>query len=692
MTTTALDVTIGRSGLKAPVASAVRLSTEDLYAKISNNAARTPTALVVGRVQSGKTLSFTCLIARAADAGVRLVLVLGGTKDILAKQTFRRLNKALDDRQFVVTYNPRTIADQVFRPPVVSPFFRARTHVVVLLKNAARINAVKKSLEQHGKDALGRVIIIDDEADSAGLNTRIRQGESSATYRAISRLRNQLPHHAYVQYTATPQANLLIPLFDHLSPDCVHVLVPGDGYAGGDVIFDAPGVAHVVAASDTDEADRGECPAGLGTALMQYVVGFASWAKRGCPEFEVRSMLVHPSQLIDSHDVHRQFITAKLGHWATLAASDVADERAVLTDLIRVACDDLGRTWPYLDLTPSEILEGFAALLPEITVRTVNSESDIDIDWAASRGWILVGGANLDRGFTIPGLAVTYMPRGPGQGNIDTLQQRGRFFGYIHTLLPECRIHLDGDVLKRYREIAVHEAAVHEWLHEAVRSNRNVREIRRRFVLSKFLRPTRAEVMDPTAAMATAPEWIEHSSAPRHIAIAQRNRVLIDSWLEVGGYIARAINVDAESPFQRHVGYVEIPLGGLLELLKGLALGDPDETQKLCVAMACLDAAAGRDESLMGSVIFMRPETQPKRVVTLGVVRDLLQGRSDDGGTYIGDRGYVYGAATLQVHMVTLTETKEGGAELLHESVPVLALRVHPKVLQRVVMLDPLGG
>ena len=52
------------------------------------------------------------------------------------------------------------------------------------------------------------------------------------------------------------------------------------------------------------------------------------------------------------------------------------------------------------------------------------------VDWRSAYGWILVGGQAMDRGFTVEGLTVTYMPRGIGVGNADTVQQRARFFGY----------------------------------------------------------------------------------------------------------------------------------------------------------------------------------------------------------------------------------------------------------------------
>ncbi|GGY17154.1 Z1 domain-containing protein [Streptomyces djakartensis] len=57
--------------------------------------ARQAKGLVVGYVQSGKTANFTGVTAKAIDAGYRLVIVLGGTLNLLRAQTQRRLDMEL---------------------------------------------------------------------------------------------------------------------------------------------------------------------------------------------------------------------------------------------------------------------------------------------------------------------------------------------------------------------------------------------------------------------------------------------------------------------------------------------------------------------------------------------------------------------------------------------------------------------
>lgn len=58
--------------------------------------------LVVGYVQSGKTANFTGVIAKAIDAGYRLIIVMTGTTNLLRQQTQRRLDMELVGRENVL--------------------------------------------------------------------------------------------------------------------------------------------------------------------------------------------------------------------------------------------------------------------------------------------------------------------------------------------------------------------------------------------------------------------------------------------------------------------------------------------------------------------------------------------------------------------------------------------------------------
>src|SRR5690606_5698249 len=63
--------------------------------------ARSTRGLVVGYVQSGKTANFTGVIAKALDAGYRLIVVLAGMQNTLRDQTQRRIDKELVGRELL---------------------------------------------------------------------------------------------------------------------------------------------------------------------------------------------------------------------------------------------------------------------------------------------------------------------------------------------------------------------------------------------------------------------------------------------------------------------------------------------------------------------------------------------------------------------------------------------------------------
>src|SRR5699024_9743317 len=58
--------------------------------------------LVVGHVQSGKTANFTGVLAKAIDAGYKLIIVLTGTYENLRSQTQKRLDMELIGRENIL--------------------------------------------------------------------------------------------------------------------------------------------------------------------------------------------------------------------------------------------------------------------------------------------------------------------------------------------------------------------------------------------------------------------------------------------------------------------------------------------------------------------------------------------------------------------------------------------------------------
>lgn len=85
--------------------SALDQATSQIVDRLSDprrQEARQTKGLVVGYVQSGKTANFTGVLAKAIDAGYRLVIVLTGTIEVLRAQTQLRLDKELVGRENIL--------------------------------------------------------------------------------------------------------------------------------------------------------------------------------------------------------------------------------------------------------------------------------------------------------------------------------------------------------------------------------------------------------------------------------------------------------------------------------------------------------------------------------------------------------------------------------------------------------------
>ncbi len=402
------------------------------------------TGLVVGYVQSGKTLSFTTVIALARDNNIPLVVLLAGTRQNLHEQTAKRLADDLDVERdsglspWELFENPKEgaasdVADNIksMRDDSMPEQFRKAT-VITVMKNPSRLDAVRSLLEklsQYGVDlATTPVLVVDDEADQAGLNAAVQDDDETSTYRAIVALRSSVPRHTYLMYTATPQANLLVNLADVLSPDFVSVLTPGRGYTGGQYFFERHKDRFVRRLKPTEVTEAlnvtTQPPATLLKALASY---FLARAQKSDGRM---SMLVHPSHTQDLQGTYGGFVSEVTSAWQTTLSVPGPDRDELVEEVFTPAHDDL--------VSGGAVMKPLVDLLAVVPhwightrVRVVNSQADVNagVNWSAAASWILVGGNKLDRGFTVEGLTTTYMPRKIGAGQVDTVQQRARFFG-----------------------------------------------------------------------------------------------------------------------------------------------------------------------------------------------------------------------------------------------------------------------
>lgn len=492
------------------------------------------TGLALGYVQSGKTTAITATIAAAADAGYRVVIGLLGSTNLLLDQNKARLADALgigsrSDYRWVEIPNPSVDRGAV---EIRSWLGRDRCVLIPVLKHAGRLNALAGALATVAQDHPDMpVLIVDDEADQASLNTQVNQGAESRVYEAVGALRAAAPRHVYIQFTATPYAPLLLEADDHLRPDFVVLLQPGPGYTGGREFFVDSADIVIRAIPTLDEQTPRTLPTmlprSLVTAWGSFVAGSALLLGADKAAAPV-SMLIHSTQRNNIQERYRFLLDRLHSRWIEHAADALtADELPEIVGEERRRITSMGAP----DLSDDAFLEMVRYVLREATVWLVNSASELKkVDWNVAPVHVLIGGNKLDRGFTVEGLTVTYMNR-PASQQIDTIEQRARAFGYRGDLLPYCQFFATPRTLDVLRKIVDTEydlrARLEDWLDAGHSVADWATEVG--LLLPQGTRPTRQNVLTELSRFNTAPAWHQLRRPSLHEVDQQTNSVLVEA-------------------------------------------------------------------------------------------------------------------------------------------------------------------
>ncbi|MYB30088.1 MAG: alpha-1,4 polygalactosaminidase [Cenarchaeum sp. SB0663_bin_5] len=663
------------------------------------------TGLVIGYIQSGKTTSIGMVAALARDNGYRVVIVVVGVSTVLLQQSTRRLRNDLGVNDGGAIRRWRALENPQDDPRSVNelrdcladwddstiPPEEKRTVLITVLKHHQHLARLCSLIQQVGP-SLGPVLIFDDEADQASLNIDPDDPRGSTTYRRLMSLRDSLPMHTYLQYTATPQAPLLVNIIDSLSPEFAHVLAPGRSYVGGREFF-APESRHVrVIPSDeapTASSMLGEPPPSLLEALRVFIVGVASGLlMQDGPDH--RSMLVHPARETILHEEYAAWIDSILAEWKrTLMLSDSDWDKKDLLSLFRNAYDDIqsttGSGMAGFDATRDALLRALRFTL----VREVNASQGATppIEWADAYSWILVGGQAMDRGFTVEGLTVTYMPRGIGVGNVDTIQQRARFLGYKASYQGYCRVYLEQGTRDALAGYVDHEEDLRRRLREWDRRGLPLKEWKRAFLLDDELRPCRHQVLGfPYMRGSLSDSWIAPSVVRTSEGIRLRNFGVVRRFID-----SLAFDEDPghehRTPMQRHHLCRNVPLGDVLkQLLLKLSVASVRDSHRNTGLLVQLQFAIERNADELAQVYVMSGGRRRRRGIhNDGRVKELFQGEDPgvstdaDSPVYPGDRALRSGdSVTVQIHMLDLRYENT----TVQESVPVVAVGL-PRRLRR---------
>jgi hypothetical protein len=431
--------------------------------------------LVVGYVQSGKTTSFTSVIAKAADRGYKLVIVLSGIHNGLRRQTQRRLEQQLVE-QNPTHWHQLTDSEHDFRPTAnPASFFGTSSKIKVLCvvkKNGSVLTKLANWLEGASQFLADTpTLIIDDEADQATVATkRINP--------LILRIMASLPRSVYIGYTATPFANLLIdPSAHDLYPkDFVANLPKPNGHFGTEVIFgrdsadgedpddvsDGHDMVRLVPQGDVElvrplrradvDAFSPTIVSSLRDAVEHFLLTTAARRVRGTGNPH-NTMLIHTSVNTAVHLSYRQPLLSLLEKTVrNLEDPALLDQlrRNWDGETKRVPAEDFGETKVDFDV----LLVELPGVIRDCRVVMDNSSSEDRLDYESGPVVaIAVGGNTLSRGLTLEGLSVSYFVRAVSA--YDTLLQMGRWFGFRNGYADLPRIWMTDELKDWFRHIAV---------------------------------------------------------------------------------------------------------------------------------------------------------------------------------------------------------------------------------------------
>jgi len=419
--------------------------------------------LVVGYVQSGKTANFTAVIAKAADVNYKLFIVLSGITNALRSQTQRRLESELTAPNGERWVTLTTVQDD-FHPGNarnVNAFLTEYQDMKVLCvvkKNSAVLGRLLKWLGGATDAVLSAcpTLIIDDEADQASINTsKDAAKKRSAINDRLIKLLHKLPKAAYVGYTATPFANVLIDpgLPEDLYPRDFIVALPRpthyfgaerlfgrerlwtENYGGGELKLD---MVRIVPEADVPFLQPGlkskdyfqpEMRESLQAALDYFLMAAAARLSRGQQDAH-STMLLHTSSYTVVHNACEPMIQAYLHQLAHFIRS--RDERTLShlrsvweKEQARVNAIDFDEqpvSFEAVEAHLNSVLDRVVVVVDNYTKqKRLSYEEPPSIQ-------IVIGGDTLSRGLTLEGLTVSYFIRSAAA--YDTLLQMGRWFGY----------------------------------------------------------------------------------------------------------------------------------------------------------------------------------------------------------------------------------------------------------------------
>ena len=474
--------------------------------------------MVVGNVQSGKTSHYIGLISKAADAGYKVVIVITGMLEDLRKQTQIRTEEGflakdiLTGESVGVGLQRRRLSSQM--PNCVTTrkkdFTKSLANssgytvesfkeafILVIKKNAS----ILKNLNEWIEDDLQRigrkqvdtsVLIIDDEADNASINTKANSNKSKRRRKSIDVVEDNANYEpsringeirtlikkfeicSYVAYTATPFANIFISpktkdemYREDLFPrHFIQYINPPDNYFGPSRIFldkEFPNFLKIIPESEVEGTTINSIPLKhkkdfsidkvspkLEEAINSFFISSTIKKLEGFQK-DHSSMLINASTFTDVQISIKRATDYYVKNLASALKYRHKEQILILKKLWEKDYIDYHQKYKWNEI--ENLIYKIVDVTKVIVINRSKESEKLDYDdWPSGRSLIVVGGFSLSRGLTLEGLIVSFFIRNSKM--YDAILQMGRWFGYRDGYENLCRLYLPSFSIKDFEHIS----------------------------------------------------------------------------------------------------------------------------------------------------------------------------------------------------------------------------------------------
>ena len=479
--------------------------------------------LVIGDVQSGKTATYGGLICKAADADYKIVILLTGVTESLRKQTQERMEEGIIGFTIrvdkygkkVKTFKkvgvgldnlpPRATAYTSYQDDfigesdnIIATLNQHKSLVMFIVKkNVAVLKKLYNWLIAQNQDVLDGYIhvpmlLIDDEADNASINTKKDKLDPTKTNKIIREICGSFINATYVGFTATPFANAFIDPetteqmknSDLFPEHFIYVLPTPSNYIGPKEIFCKEGPFHSMLKfiSDIDEPNdeyfkhatpyesnsrllyykhkkdwKGTFPKSLEKSLYCYMIANAIRDLRGDSD-QPRTMMINVSRFVKVQKYIKEYLEKLFSDIYTSINVDFSDDnkKNVGLEVYDIFVAAWKKHYAHLGIDQKLVINKkvlFKAIdkMQVIVINSAKDSTKIDYKTNPSMRIIAVGGLALSRGLTLKGLMTSYFYR--NTSTFDVLMQMGRWFGYRYNYDDLCQVWTSHTSARWYEEI-----------------------------------------------------------------------------------------------------------------------------------------------------------------------------------------------------------------------------------------------